>query len=188
GAWPAPASAAENDARGRSIGLTASAPATRKTGALTAAKSQSMSTRPCKRYAGSANASAISGSVGRRAPRTSVSTATRKRTRPTALVPPRARVQASDEADRRRGHDHERRRGPADGGDRLGRRDPRQRDRDGGADDERRAEEQALVHPCRVGRAVARHAREREREADHPCRRHAGRDESGEPLQPEAGD
>ena len=77
---------------------------------------------------------------------------------------------------------------PADGGDGLRRRDPRQRDRDGGADDERRAEEQALVHPCRVGRAVARHAREREREADHACRRHAGRDESGEPLQPEAGD
>ena len=85
-ATPAAARPAENDLRGSSMGFTTSEPAIRKTGALTAAKSQSMSTRPCKRYAGSARPSASSGSVGRRAPRASASIATRKRTRPTAPV------------------------------------------------------------------------------------------------------
>src|SRR5262249_19090670 len=83
---PAAARPAENDLRACWSGFTARARATRKTGALTAAKSQSMSTSPCNRYAGSAKATASSGSVGRRAPRGSTSIATRKRTRPTAPV------------------------------------------------------------------------------------------------------
>ncbi len=67
-------------------GLTTRAPAIRNTGADTEAKSQSTSSSPCRKYAGSASASASWG-PGRRCPRTtSHPTDPRNRTRPITPV------------------------------------------------------------------------------------------------------
>ena len=83
---PAPTSTADAESRRARSGRAATAPAIRKTGALTAAKSQSMSISPCARYAGSASASASCGPARRRAAPTRPSAATTNSSSPTTPV------------------------------------------------------------------------------------------------------